>query len=105
MIIRMIKLIVMRMRLSTTIMVMMTIVIILTIVVRILFAHLTPVTSARESHAHPHVHPSLSSRDLVARRLMTRSGVYFARLCTPARIGSKIERKRRGADMKKGTHE
>ena len=29
-------------------------------------------------------------------------GFDFARLCTPARIGSKTERKRRGADMKDG---
>ena len=65
------------------------------------FAKSTPVTSARENHAHP----SSSSRDLVAWRLMTRSGVYFARLCTPARIGSNTERKRRGADTKKGTGE
>ena len=69
------------------------------------FAKSTPVTSAREHHAHPQVHPSSSSMDLVAWRLMTRSGVDFARLCTPARIGSKTERKRRGAGTKKGTHE
>ena len=43
------------------------------------FAKYKPVASARESHAHPQVHPSSSSRDVVARRLITRSGFYFAR--------------------------
>ena len=56
-------------------------------------------------HIYPQAHRSSSSRDLVARRLMTRSGVYVARLCTPARIGSKMERKSGGADMKRGTRE
>ena len=63
------------------------------------------IDTRHESHAHLQVHPSSSRRDLGARRLMTRSGVYFARLCTPARIGSKTERNRRGADTKKGTRE
>ena len=56
-------------------------------------------------HAHPQVHPSNSNRDVVAQCLITRSGVYFACRCTPARIGSKMERKRGGADAKRGTCE
>ena len=69
------------------------------------FAKQTPVKSARESHAHPQVPPSSSSRDVVERHLITRSGVYFAHHCTPARIGSRIELKRGGADAKRGTRE
>ena len=69
------------------------------------FPKYAPVTGARENHTHPQVHPSNSSRDVVARCLIMRSGVYFARHCTPARIGSKMECKRGEAETKRGMRE